>query len=128
MQQQLETTVNELRTAKQRIEELEKKLGGSTTKLDEAYSMREEEKRQEDRGQKKKRPEKRKKKRGRVKSQDKIDQAERTEQIFPEGVAESDCQLSHCRVQRDQRLGDAGRVRKMAGLADQIFDLCADQW
>ena len=95
--QQLEAMVLELRTAKQRIEELEKKLGGPTAKLDEAYSMREEEKRQEARGQKKKRPEKRKKKRGRVKSQDKIDQAERTEQIFPEAVPESECHLSHTR-------------------------------
>ena len=51
--QQLEAMVLELRAAKQRIEELEKKLGGSTTKLDEAFSMREEEKRQEARGQKK---------------------------------------------------------------------------
>ena len=45
--QQLEAMVLELRTAIQRIEELEKKHGGPTAKLDEAYSMREEEKRQE---------------------------------------------------------------------------------
>jgi transposase len=97
-QQQLEVTVLELRAARQRIEELENKLGGSgTAKLDEAFSMRAEEKRQEARGQKKKRPEKRQKKRGRVPSQDKIAQAERTEKVFPEAVPESDCHLSHTR-------------------------------
>ena len=32
-----------------------------------------------------------------------------------------------CRVQRDGRLGDAGRVRKVVGLADAIFDLCIDR-
>jgi hypothetical protein len=97
-QQQLEAAVLELRAAKQRIEELEKKLGGGgTAKLDEAYSMREEEKRQEARGQKKTRPKKRSKKRGRVKSQDKIAQAERTEPVYPEGVAPEACRLSHVR-------------------------------
>src|SRR5882672_8459559 len=65
--QQLDSTVSELRAAQQRIEELEKKLGGGgTAKLDEPYSMRAEEKRQEARGRKKKRKDKRKKKRGRV--------------------------------------------------------------
>ena len=33
-----------------------------------------------------------------------------------------------CRVHRDQRLGDAGRARKVAALDDDIFDLCAALW
>jgi hypothetical protein len=33
-----------------------------------------------------------------------------------------------CRVRRDQRLGDAGRARKVAVLDDEIFDLCAALW
>lgn len=33
-----------------------------------------------------------------------------------------------CRVQSDRRLGDAGRAQKVVGLADAIFDLCADRW
>jgi transposase len=33
-----------------------------------------------------------------------------------------------CRVQRDQRLGDAGRARKVAGLDDEILELCAAMW
>jgi transposase len=33
-----------------------------------------------------------------------------------------------CRVQRDQRLGDAGRARKVAVLDDEIVDLCAALW
>ena len=88
--------MRQLQEAKQRIEELEKQQGGPTTKLDESFSMRSEEKRQEARG-KKKRKEKRKKRRGRLKTSDKIAQAERTEVVFPEGVPPSECKLSHVR-------------------------------
>ena len=87
----------QLQAANQRIEELEKKLGGSATaKLDEPFSMRAEEQRQEARG-KKKRKQKRKGRRGRFNTNDKIAQAERTEPIFPEGVPPDACQLSHIR-------------------------------
>ena len=87
----------QLQAAHQRIEELEKKIGGPpTTKLDEPFSLRAEEQRQEARG-KKKRKEKRKKRRGRLKTSDKIANAERTESVFPEGVPPEACQLSHVR-------------------------------
>ena len=33
-----------------------------------------------------------------------------------------------CRVQRDQRLGDAGRARKIAELDDEVLDLCGPLW
>jgi transposase len=33
-----------------------------------------------------------------------------------------------CRVQRDQRLGDAGRARKVAALEDELLDLCGPLW
>lgn len=33
-----------------------------------------------------------------------------------------------CRVQRDGRLSDAGRSRKVAALDDEILDLCAAMW
>src|SRR6202521_1314109 len=33
-----------------------------------------------------------------------------------------------CRVQRDQRLGDAGRAQKVALLEDEIFQLCTAKW
>lgn len=86
-----------LQAAKQRIEELEKKLGGSgTPKLDEPFSMRSEEQRQEARG-KKKRKDKKKGRRGRFNTKDKIAQAERTEPVFPEGVSPEVCQRSHTR-------------------------------
>jgi transposase len=90
------TLQRQLQAANLRIEELEKKIGGPpTTKLDEPFSMRAEEQRQEARG-KKKRKEKRKR-RGRIKTSDKIAQAERTESVFPEGVPPEACQLSHVR-------------------------------
>jgi transposase len=33
-----------------------------------------------------------------------------------------------CRVQKDQRLSDAGRVKKVAGLDDEVLALCAAMW
>jgi transposase len=91
------TLQRQLQAAHQQIEELEKQIGGSsTTKLDEPFSLRAEEQRQEARG-KKKRKEKRKKRRGRIKTSDKIAKAERTEPVFPEGVSPEACQLSHVR-------------------------------
>ncbi len=89
----------ELQEARRRIEELEKKLGGSgTAKVEEPFSLREEEKRQAARGNtprpSKKLPPLR---RGRLTTADKIAQAERTEQVFPAGVPPEECQLSHTR-------------------------------
>jgi hypothetical protein len=84
-------------TALQRIEELEKKLGDPpTAKLAEPYSVRSEEQRQEARGQGKCKK-KRSGRRGRFTSQDKIAQAERREQVFPDGVPPAECWLSHVR-------------------------------
>ena len=87
----------QLEQAKQRIEELEKKSAGSpTVKTDEPYSMRAEEQRQAARGRK---PRQRNKptRRGRVTTAQKIKLADHTEQVFPDGVASSDCRLSHTR-------------------------------
>jgi len=33
-----------------------------------------------------------------------------------------------CRVQRDRRLNDAGRAKKVNALNDEIFDVCAPMW
>jgi transposase len=97
IQRQLQATQQQLQAANQRIEELEKKLGGAATaKIDEPFSLRAEEQRQEARGNKK-RHQKRKGRRGRFNSADKIAQAERTEAVFPEGIAVDACQLSHVR-------------------------------
>jgi transposase len=96
-QQQLEATQQQLQAANQRIEELEKKLGGGgTAKVDEPFSMRAEEKRQEARGQKKHK-QKRKGRRGRFNTEDKIAQADRSAAVFPQGVAAEACQFSHVR-------------------------------
>jgi transposase len=86
-----------LQTAEQRIAELEKQLAGSSpTKVDEPFSMRAEEKRQEARG-KTKRKAKRKGRRGRFTTADKIAQAERALDVLPDGVDKSQCQWSHVR-------------------------------
>jgi transposase len=94
----LVTSQRQLQTAKLRIEELEKQVGSNTAKVDEPYSLRAEEKREAERSKKKKkRNGKPKGRRGRISSQEKIKQAERTEKVFPEGLAPSDCKLSHTR-------------------------------
>jgi transposase len=93
---QLLTAQQQLQAAQQRIEELEKKRGGATAKVEEPFSLRAEEKRQEARGKKKRQP-KQPKRRGRIPSKDKVAQAERTEAVFPEGVAPDACYLSHVR-------------------------------
>jgi transposase len=91
------TCQRELQAAQQRIAELEKQLAGATSaKVDQPFSMRAEEKRQEARGKKKRTP-KRKNRRGRLKTADKVALAERTEKIFPDGIAPNDCHLSHTR-------------------------------
>jgi hypothetical protein len=91
------TLQRQLQEAHRRIEELEKKLGGSgTAKTAEPFSMRAEEQRQQARG-KKSRKRQRPLRRGRIGTADKIVRAERTEKVFPVGVAQSDCKLSHTR-------------------------------
>jgi transposase len=92
----------QLEAAKQRIEELENQRGGgsgsgaATAKVDQSFSMRAEEKRQQARKHnKRKRP--RRGRRGRLNSADKLKLAERTEACFPEGVPQQDCHLSHTR-------------------------------
>jgi hypothetical protein len=93
----LVSSQRQLQRAMQRIEELEKKLGGSpTVKTAEPYSMRAEEQRQQARG---KNPRKRKKRsrRGRLSTSKKIAQAERTEKVYPLDVPKSECTLSHTR-------------------------------
>jgi transposase len=96
------TLQRQLEAAKQRIEELEKKLGGppssATAKVDESFSMRAEEKRQQARMPKNKKLKlSRKSRRGRLTTADKLKLAERTEKVFPDGVPKQDCHLSHTR-------------------------------
>jgi hypothetical protein len=96
LMRRFEVVTQQLDAAQQWIAELERKINQTPPKLDEAFSLRAEEKRQEERRQKK-RAKKRKNKSGRVRTQDKIKQAERTEKVFPKDVPESECHLSHTR-------------------------------
>jgi transposase len=101
----LTDTCNELQAAKVRINTLEaenaalkKQIARSTAKVDEPYSVRAEEQRQQARGRRKKRKETRKKRRGRRANEEKIKQAEKTEDVYPQGVPGEQCRLSHVRV------------------------------
>ncbi len=81
--------------------ELKKRLAtsGTTTKLDEPFSLRAEEQRQEARGKKKKkRTETKKQRRGRLANEAKIARAEKTEDVYPSDVPMEKCKLSHVRV------------------------------
>jgi hypothetical protein len=100
LQRQLEPTQRELRAAKQRIEELEKKLGGpapSPDQVDQPFSMRAEEKRQRQRGKGNQDKLSRRPRGGRLNTADKVKRAERTERCYPEGVSPDECWLSHRR-------------------------------
>jgi hypothetical protein len=102
LQRELQAARGELQAARGRIEEqqgqideLRKKLG-VPAKFAEPFSLRAEEQRQEARG-KTRRKKTRPTRRGRITTAEKIRQAERTEDVFPAGVAASDCKLSHTR-------------------------------
>lgn len=97
-QQQLQAAQQQLQTAQRRIDELEKKLGvPPTAKLAQPFSLRAEEQRQQARGQKPKGKRKRPGRRGRLKTKDKIAQAERREPVYPKDVPPPQCSLSHVR-------------------------------
>jgi hypothetical protein len=95
------TLQRQLQAAQQRIAELEKNAGGPappvTAKVDEAFSMRAEEKRQQERDQNQKTKRSKKARRGRLTTADKLKLAQRTEKAFPDGVPQQDCHLSHTR-------------------------------
>ena len=88
----------QLQDAQRRIEELEKQCSGrSAEKLQEPFSLRAEELRQQARG---KRPRRRNKpaRRGRVTTAEKVAQAARSERVFPQDVPPHECRSSHTRV------------------------------
>jgi hypothetical protein len=88
----------QLSDAQRRIEELEKKLGGgAAAKVDQPYSVKAEEKRQEARGGKSRRKRPKPLRRGRLTTASKLQLAEREESVFPAGLAPEQCQWSHSR-------------------------------
>ena len=87
----------QLQVAHQRIAELEKQLADSPTPhLDQPFSLRSEEERQDARRKKKRKPP-RQGRRGRFATADKVARAERAEDVVPDGVSKGDCQRSHTR-------------------------------
>jgi len=87
----------ELQAAQQQIAEFKRQLGQSPTpRVDQPYSLREEERRQKDKG-KKPRRRKRPARKGRITTAQKVAQAERSERVFPQDVPEQDCRYSHTR-------------------------------
>jgi transposase len=99
LERQLHKAAERIVELERRNAELEKQLGASgvTPKLAESYSMKAEEKRQQARG-KKKRHRQRSKRRGRLTTTEKLKLAKRTDDVYPDAVPKSDCQLSHTRV------------------------------
>lgn len=93
----LDRLVDLIASQQRLIEKLQNQLDGKnpTERLDEQYSEKAEEKRQAQ-GKKRKRP--KPLRRGRVSTAEKIAKAERTEQVYPDGVDPEQCKLSHTRV------------------------------
>jgi len=88
----------QLQDAQRRLEELEKQCSGrAPEKLDEPFSLRAEEQRQQERGKKPRRRNKPARK-GRITTAEKVAQAERSERVFPRDVPEHECRYSHTRV------------------------------
>ena len=88
----------QLADAHRRIAELEKKLGGgAAAKVDQPYSLKAEEKRQEARRGKSRRKRPKPLRRGRLTTASKLKLAEREESVFPPGLDPEQCRLSHSR-------------------------------
>jgi transposase len=100
LQQRVEALEKENAELKLANAELKKQLSGSATpaKVDEPFSVRAEEQRQEARGKKSKRKESKKQRRGRRANEAKIKRAEKTEDVHPLNVPPDRCRLSHVRV------------------------------
>lgn len=110
---QLAEATQQSADARKEIEELRRKQQGSsetsspasgTTKLDQAYSMTAEERRQRDKARKKALAEARRAagknkptRRGRFSNKEKLAAAVRTESVYPDGVPPEQCVLSHVR-------------------------------
>lgn len=95
----IEMLCRRLGAAEKENEELKRQIregGGGKGKLEESYSLRAEEQRQQARGRQR-RERKKRSRRGRLKTAAKVAQAKRTEAVYPEGVAKGDCWLSHTR-------------------------------
>jgi hypothetical protein len=99
LQQQLDAAKEELKAAQRRIEELEKvSPEAASSKTDQPYSMKAEEKRQQQRGKpKRKRKRKNGPRRGRISTAEKLKLCQRTEPVFPEDCSPQECWLSHAR-------------------------------
>jgi hypothetical protein len=99
VQRQLQAAQQRIAELERRNAELEQQLAatpGGTAKLAEPFSMRAEEQRQQARSTTRRRCNK-KKRHGRIRTADKIAQAQRTEDVYPAGIDPSDCWLSHTR-------------------------------
>jgi len=97
-QRELQNAQRELQAARQEITELKRQLASSPTpRIEQPYSLRGEEGRQQDRGKKPRRRNKPARK-GRVTTAQKVAQAERIERVFPQDVPPHECRCSHTRV------------------------------
>jgi transposase len=93
--QRVEEQQKQIEALQKQIEALQKQIGGGA-KVEQPYSLRAEEKRQEAR-QKKKKGKPKPVRRGRLTTAAKLALAIRDEDVFPEGVAKQDCRPSHVR-------------------------------
>jgi transposase len=120
-QARLDAALERIEQLQEEIAELKKRLphADPASKIDEPFSLRAEEKRQEARGKKSRRPESKKQRRGRLANEEKLKRAERTEDLYPASVPRDQCQLSHVRVV--WRLTQGGQGGQATRVAYRIF-------
>lgn len=97
--QLLEAAQARIQSLEALVQQLQSQLAASgTQKLDEAYSTKAEEQRQEARGKEKKRKKKQQsRRRGRLTTAEKLAMAKEHESVYPEGVEREQCRFSHRR-------------------------------
>ncbi len=94
-QRQLAEAYARIRELEAALDEL-RKQSSSTAKIEEAFSVKAEEKRQAARGRRKSK-QKKPRRRGRLRTADKLALCEREEDVFPEGLDRQQCRFSHSR-------------------------------
>ena len=89
LRRELQMAHERIASLEQRVEELSKR--SPTTRLDESYSLKAEERRREKQHNRKRRQ--KSSRRGRRTTQEKLDRAERTEFVCPDGFTAEECKL-----------------------------------
>lgn len=105
---QLDAALQLIEQLHQEINKLQKQTPPASAQLQQPYSVRGEEQRQQKRGKMLK--ESRKQRRGRLANEEKLQRAQRIEDVYPQGVPAERCKLSHVRLVWRYSHGSSGQA------------------